>query len=75
MGDHQPVRIPDGDIFGFMEHGADPAEQAVAEAQSCIGDPRSYERALEHERSRKPVVRQTGRPIMTLIAEALGSED
>lgn len=75
MSDRQPVRIPDGDIFGYIEHGANPAEQVVAEAQSCIGDPRSYERAVEWERTRKPVVRQTGRPIMTLIAEALGLED
>ena len=74
MTSDQPVRVPDGDMLGFMEHRADPAEQVVAEAASCIGDPETYERALERQRTRKPAVRQTGRPIMTLLAEALAPE-
>ena len=75
MSDY-PVRIPDGDVFGFMESGADPAEQIVAEAESCIGDPRSYERALAwlSDPDRKPAVRCTGKPVVTVIMDALSAD-
>jgi hypothetical protein len=40
-----------------------------------MDDPETYEAALERQRTRprpNPAVRYTGRPIMTMIAEALG---
>jgi hypothetical protein len=66
--------MPDG-VMDYLEHGATPAEQAVAEAQAAAGGPRSYERALEHQRTRRPVVRQSGRPVMTMLAGALGLDE
>ncbi len=66
-------RMPDG-VMGYLENGTTPEAQVVAEAESCVGDPESYERALKHQRTRKPAVRQTGRPIMTMLAGTLGLE-
>lgn len=70
MGTNE-VRMPNG-VMDYLENGTTPADQVVAEAESAVGDPRSYERAVEWQRTRPPAVRQTGRPIMTMIADALG---
>ena len=73
-----PFRMPNG-IEDYLENGTTPAEQVVAEAESCIGDPESYERALARQaaRSRRPNVMATadGRSFMTVLAEALDLED
>jgi hypothetical protein len=63
--------MPNG-VMEYLEHGTTLAEQVVAEAMSAIGDPRSYERALDHQRTRTPTTRQSGRPVFTMIADALG---
>ena len=47
-----------------LEHGTTPPERVVAEAASCIGGPRSY------ERTRKPAVRASGKPVFTMITDA-----
>jgi len=70
----RPVRMPEG-VMDYLEHGTTPEEQVVAEALSAVGDPESHERALERQRTRKPAVRQTGRPIMTMLADALGLDE
>lgn len=67
-------RMPNG-VMHALENGVDPADQVVAEAESCVGDPERYERAVERQRTRPRAVRITGRPFMTILAEALGDED
>lgn len=66
--------MPKG-VDDFLANGTTPNEQVVAEAQSCIGDPESYERALarQAERPARPRVMRTadGRPFMAVLAEAL----
>ena len=71
-------RIPNG-VMDYLENGTTPDEQVVAEAESCVGDPESYERALarQAERTARPRVMATkdGRSLMSVLAEALGAED
>lgn len=73
MTSNHQVRLPMG-VMDFLENGTTPDQQVVAEAESCTGDPESYERALARQASRGPAVRHTGRPLMTMLAEALGEE-
>jgi hypothetical protein len=74
----QPFRMPKG-VMDYLENGTTPAEQVVAEAESAVGDPESYERALarQAQRSREPRVMRTadGRPFMSVLAEALGPDE
>jgi hypothetical protein len=67
-------RMPDG-VMAYLEHGTTAADQVVAEALSAVGDPETYERALERQATRKPAVRQSGRPFMTILTEALDSNE
>jgi hypothetical protein len=72
MGD--PVRMPDG-VMDYLERGTTPVAAAEAETQAAAGDPETYERALERRRTRtSSPVRQYGRPIMTMLAEALEAD-
>jgi hypothetical protein len=66
--------MPKG-VMDYLENGTTPAEQVVAEAESALGDPRSYERAVAWQAERPRAVHQTGRPIMTMLADALSSDD
>lgn len=70
------LRMPDG-VMDYLENGTTPVRVAEEECKAAARDPRSYEAALEHltDPNRKPSVRMTGRPIMTILAEALGEED
>jgi hypothetical protein len=69
------IRMPNG-VMDYLEHGAGVIETAEAEAQSAVGDPNSYERAREWlERPDRPSsVRHSGRPILTMLFEALAPE-
>lgn len=72
-----PVRMPNG-VMDYLERGTTPVEAAEAELRAAVGDPETYERALarQHERRNEPpAVRHTGRPIMTMLAEALGLDE
>jgi hypothetical protein len=75
--DTHPFRMPEG-VDDYLANGTTPEAQVVAEADSCIGDPESYERALARQatRDRTPRVMATkdGRPLMSVLAEALGME-
>ena len=69
-----PVRMPNG-VMSYLQRGATPVEQAEAEALAATGDPETYERALARQEARRlepPSVRHRGRPLMMMIAEALG---
>jgi hypothetical protein len=68
------LRMPNC-VMDWLENGhtvTSEAEAIAAEDASQQGDPRSYERALERQRNRAPVTRTTGKPMFTMIAEALG---
>jgi hypothetical protein len=71
------LRMPNG-VMDWLENGhtvTSEAEAATADAASQQGDPRSYERALERQRNRTPVTRTTGKPMFTMIADALARTD
>jgi len=70
MSESLPYRMPEG-VAHWLEHGTTPQAQVVAEAESCAGDPESFERALARHRARKPAV-PAGRSPVTMIFEALG---
>jgi hypothetical protein len=73
-GEPLPVRMPNG-VMDYLERGSTPVEQAEAECAAATGDPESYERALarHNDPCRVSSVRYTGRPILTMIIEALES--
>ena len=68
----RPVRMPNG-VMGYLTNGTTDAEVAAAEARAIAGDSRSYESALLHhlDPDRPSAVKMTGRPFMTILAEAL----
>lgn len=71
------LRMPNG-VMDWLENGhtaTSEAEAIAADAASQQGDPRSYERALEHQRNRAAVTRTTGKPMFTMIADALARAD
>ena len=68
----EPLRMPNG-VMDYLERGATPVEQAEAECAAAVGNPETYERALERHRTNSSSVRYSGRPIMTMIIEALES--
>jgi hypothetical protein len=70
------IRMPNG-VMDYLEHGADVVETAEAEARSAAGDPNGYKRAREWlERPDRPSsVRHSGRPILTMLFEALAPEE
>lgn len=70
------VRMPNG-VMDYLQRGTTPVEAAEAELRAAVGNPETYERALARQaerRSQPPAVRHTGRPIMAMLAEALGLE-
>ena len=67
------TRMPNG-VMNYLERGTTEAEVDTAEERAGNRDPESYEAALEWQATRPRAVRQTGRPIMTMIAEALSDD-
>jgi hypothetical protein len=67
------TRMPNG-VMDYLECGTTEARIDAAEARAATRDPESYEAALEWQATRPRAVRQAGRPIMTMIAEALSTD-
>jgi hypothetical protein len=63
-------------IAHLMADVATPAQLEANRAAAAAGDdPESYERALERQRTRKPIPRPSGPSIMQLLAEHLNPEE
>lgn len=73
MSDDQ-VRMPDG-VMDYLERGTTPVEAAEAETRAAADDLGTYERALARQQERTSTVRYTGRPVMTILSEALNGEE